>query len=205
MPLRKTFWQVERFVVYRVLHADDTPHRLALGIALGFFIAWTPTIGLQMILVVLAASLCRANRVVGLPIVWISNPLTAVPIYFVNYTVGGMFVGLFGERQIRTYEQIKNVVGDLTRPGRHVFDAEFWHGIYNALLGLSVELWVGSIIVGLLLGVISYVVSYRGIVWYRTHSPLFHRRRRLLRRKNENERQRRNSAVNDTAKKQEQS
>ena len=198
MPLRKTFWQVERFIVHRVLHADDTPHRLALGIALGFFIAWTPTMGLQMILVVLAATLCRANRVVGLPIVWISNPLTAVPIYFANYTLGRLLVGLFSERPIKTYEQIKSIVGDLIRPGRHIFEAQFWRGISDALLEMSVELWLGSVIVGLLVGVVSYVISYHGIVWYRTHSPLFHRRRRLLRRKDENERQRRSSSKTDT-------
>ena len=53
IPIRKIIRQIEHFIVYRILHADDTPHRLALGIALGVFVAWTPTVGLQMVLVLL--------------------------------------------------------------------------------------------------------------------------------------------------------
>ena len=183
MPLKKTFWQIERFVVYRVLHADDTPHRLALGIALGLFIAWTPTIGVQMVLVLLAASVFKANRIVGLPIVWISNPLTAVPIYYVNYALGRFLIGLFGDRPMQSYEQVENAFSQLYNNWGRFYEAQFWKMLGGALVDISLEIWVGSVIIGLVLGLIGYVVSYRVIVWYRAHSPLFHLRRiRLARR-----------------------
>ena len=51
--LRMALWQTERFIKYRVLHVDDTPHRIALGVALGFFVTWTPTIGVQIVLILL--------------------------------------------------------------------------------------------------------------------------------------------------------
>ena len=41
IAIRNIIRQIEHFVVYRILHAHDTPHRLALGIALGIFVAWT--------------------------------------------------------------------------------------------------------------------------------------------------------------------
>ena len=51
------------------------------------------------------------------------------------------------------------------------YEAEFWHNLINILWAISVELWVGSIIVGLFLGAITYAISYRIIIWYRTHTP----------------------------------
>jgi hypothetical protein len=36
----------------KFLMLDDTPHRIALGIAIGVFVAWTPTVGVQMLAVI---------------------------------------------------------------------------------------------------------------------------------------------------------
>ena len=183
MPFKKTFWQIERFVVYRVLHANDTPHRLALGIALGLFISWTPTIGLQMVLVLLAASVFKAKRIVGLPIVWISNPLTAVPIYYMNYAFGRFLIGLFGDRPMQSYEQVESAFSQLYNNWGRFYEIQFWKMLSGALVDMSLEIWVGSVIIGVVLGLIGYIVSYKVIVWYRLHSPLFRLRRlRLARR-----------------------
>ena len=76
------------FVIHHVLHADDPPQRCKLGIAISVFVTFTPTVGFQMALVVFLAWLLRANKVVGLPIVWITNPLTIVPVYYPCYVVG---------------------------------------------------------------------------------------------------------------------
>ena len=79
--------RARKFIYHNVLHADDPPHRLALGAAIGVFVAFTPTVGLQMMLTVSLAWLLRANKVIGLPVVWISNPATLVPIYYSCYVV----------------------------------------------------------------------------------------------------------------------
>jgi len=67
--------------VDRVLQVHDTPHRIGLGVATGIFVAWTPTVGFQMALTVALAWLVGANKVVGVPFVWISCP----PTYFATY------------------------------------------------------------------------------------------------------------------------
>ena len=81
MPLRFLANKIKRFFIYRVLGLNDTPHRIALGLAIGIFVTWTPTIGFQMVLTVVLSTLFRANKFVGVPFVWISNPLTVVAIY----------------------------------------------------------------------------------------------------------------------------
>ena len=85
--------RARRYVVHDILHADDPPHRLSMGIAIGMFITFTPTVGIQMLLNVFLCWLCRANKLVGLPIVWISNPATLVFIYTGCYWVGVEILG----------------------------------------------------------------------------------------------------------------
>jgi len=174
IPVFKIIRQIERFIVYRILHVDDTPHRLALGIGLGIFIAWTPTIGVQMVLVLLLATICRANRPVGIPVVWISNPLTAAPIYYINYRLGGYLLGLFGDRVTMEYGQLKEMLygfHSFTHILINLFSTEFWYELLRLFLNISADLWIGSLILALFLGLISYIISYKVIVWYRTHSP----------------------------------
>jgi len=178
IPLRKTIRNIERFITHRILHADDTPHRLAMGIALGFFVAWTPTIGFQMIIVLLLATAFKANRAAGIPIVWISNPFTLVPILSLNYAVGKFLLGIFGERpeiSIQQFsaplEKIKGLLGYILQ---HFHEATFWHDMYGMfikVINYSLDLWIGSLLIGFFLGLLSYIVSYKFIVWYRTHTP----------------------------------
>jgi len=91
--IQRTKRQIRHFVFHSILHADDPPHRLALGIAIGTFVTFTPTVGLQMMIVVFLAWLFRANKVVGLPIVWISNPVTIMPIFYTCYRLGRAILG----------------------------------------------------------------------------------------------------------------
>lgn len=166
--------RVKEFVVYRVLRANDTPHRLSLGIAVGMFIAWTPTPGIQMLLVVLVASLLRANRLVGVPLVWLSNPFTLVPVYYPNYLVGEFLVGCCYNSPAVSYGELMKMLENFRSFSYivvHFFDKELWQELAQLLLRLGLELWVGSIVVGLFLGVVSYFVSYKVIVWYRTRHP----------------------------------
>ena len=79
-----------RKIITTVLHINDTPEAVALGVGLGIFIAMTPTVGLQMTLVLVIHTLFRANRLAGLVMVYISNPFTLVPIYWLDYMVGSV-------------------------------------------------------------------------------------------------------------------
>jgi uncharacterized protein (DUF2062 family) len=91
--IRRAASDVHSFLMHTVLHTDDPPRRLALGAAIGIFVAFTPTFGFQMVLVVFIAWLLRANKAVGLPIVWISNPATMGFIYYVCYMIGCLLLG----------------------------------------------------------------------------------------------------------------
>ena len=90
------WWTSPRRLIRSLLALDDTPHAIALGTAIGMFVGMTPTVGLQMFLVIGIAVATRPlfhfNRVAGLITVYISNPLTIVPLYASFYYVGTMLV-----------------------------------------------------------------------------------------------------------------
>jgi len=135
----------------RLLELDDTPESIARGVALGFFVAFTPTVGVQMPIVAVVNTIARANRLAGILIVQITNPLTLVPCYWLDYQVGLLVLGREGipfERFKRLYELestgpvavVREFVGNLAALGAEV----------------AVPLFLGGTIVGALLGIASY-------------------------------------------------
>ena len=85
---RRYHQQLRHFIFHNILHVDDPPHSLALGLAIGVFLAFTPTVGIQMVLAGIITWILGANKAVSVTVVWISNPATLVPIYWSGYRVG---------------------------------------------------------------------------------------------------------------------
>lgn len=155
--IRRWRRRLRRFIVHDILHADDPPHRLALGIALGVFFAFIPVFGAQMILVVLSAWLLRANKLVGTPIVWLTNPATVVPIYYTCY--------LLGIRILRMPNVGLKWWAQLAEPphGWSVSLAFYWSRLFE----VAAPLLLGSLIVAVAAAVPAYLVTYRVIWTYR--------------------------------------
>jgi uncharacterized protein (DUF2062 family) len=155
--LRLYVRRARAFVFHNVLHADDPPHRLALGAAIGVFVTFTPTIGFQMAITVFLAWLLRANKVIGVPIVWISNPATLVPIYYPCYVVGRAML-YWKPVSEQWWEQVAN-----PPPGWWPSVVFYW----SRLMEIAVPLWLGCVVVGVLLGYATYYVVYYLISSYR--------------------------------------
>ena len=67
-------------------------HR-ARGLAAGIFTGCYPFFGLQIVLGVALASLLRGCPILAAAGTWISNPVTALPLYWFNYQVGSLLLG----------------------------------------------------------------------------------------------------------------
>ena len=174
MPQHVLWKRIGDFVKYRLLHVDDSPHRIALGVAIGFFVAWTPTLGFQMVLTLMLATLLRANKIVGLPFVWITNPITAAPLYYTNWLVGRVLTRGVLENDPATRETFTALVssaGSWWNAVTHFFDITFWKPMAIQVMGLGVELWVGSAFVGILLALTSYIAVQRAVTDYRLRHP----------------------------------
>jgi len=152
-------WANPRTLLRYLLSLDDTPHRVALGFAVGIFIGLTPTVGVQMILVGLIWYLCRRpvdfNCRAGLVAVYISNPITTIPIYWFNYCVGWAFTG-----------------GDLTREEfAKAFEyssfSEWWVTVWKLFVEIGWPLLIGSAVVGVIGAVVAYPAMYYLLIGFR--------------------------------------
>lgn len=141
--------QTLRAICGKLLMLDDTPHRIALGMAIGIFVAWTPTVGFQMLGAVPIACLLRANRVASLIGVYLSNPLTLLPMYWLDYHLGAMLlrtpVSFDGFREIL-------MLSDW---------AQRWWGLLSVGVEVMSAIWLGGLILGVLTGVLAYI----GTLW----------------------------------------
>jgi len=163
-------WNKTKAWFIHLLHLDESVHSIALGTAIGVFISMTPTIGFQMLLIFFVTSVFRANRVAGVPMAWITNPATILPIYSFNLLVGITVAG-GSDEMIREFERALQGIVDKDLPWWDLVN-QWW----DVAMHVSVPLWVGSVIVGAVSGAVAYGIMYYLITVYRRH----HRRHLAL-------------------------
>ena len=126
LPNLARYWlRARRIFVHTFLHADDTPRQIALGAAVATFIAFLPIVGIQTVVAIALAALLRVNKAICVPIVWITNPATLVPIYTGCYWVGRFVLGQGGHSE---FDPEQSLLGPVTRHqgwGRFL-RSEFW-------------------------------------------------------------------------------
>ncbi|MBN1514885.1 MAG: DUF2062 domain-containing protein [Phycisphaerae bacterium] len=175
--------QWRNLIYRRILHADDTPHRIALGVAVGLFVAFTPLLGFQMLIALSLAALIRANKTVTIPMVWITNPVTALPIYGSCWWLGRWILTGSFSGDPSQFESILGVPPEYSGLGAltHLHEAEFWKYLAGLILSLGVELWVGCLVAGVVSAAIGYFVSRRVIIVYRRRRAARKLRKKLIR------------------------
>ena len=135
--------------------AQGSPVSIARGGALGIWVGLTPTVGAQMLIVTALAVPMRANLPVSLAMVWISNPLTVVPLYFAFYLLGALLLGQ-GHSGWDEFRDLLVARLDAFASGET--------GLIDTMLGLGHEIFwpmvVGSIVLASLVAVPTYYLLY---------------------------------------------
>lgn len=154
-----------RPVLRWILKLRSSPRAIAGGLGLGMFIAFTPTVGIQIILAIIAATLCNVNRPAAIAPVWITNPVTVAPVYTFNYWLGTLIWP--GPPLAEVKELFVNLGTALTH-------LQFWDmkEAILAMLQIGMEilipLLIGSIEVGIVLGVLTYIISLKLLSFFFT-------------------------------------
>lgn len=166
-------WQVRlnRFI-RRLARLEASSHSIALGGALGIFIAFTPTFGIQVLLVLLFGAWLRVSLVPALVLVFVTNVFTIGPIYWFNYKVG---VFLCRMESIGR-QRFMNILG--------LGGLNWWERIKESFFvagRIALPLWVGSLVVALLLAIPTYSIMLRLVEGHRLVHEEKLRKRRLRR------------------------
>lgn len=80
--------------LHDLLHLDDPPHRLALALSVGVFIAFSPLFGLHIVMALFVAWAFRLNVTAVILGSLVNNPWTLAPIFGTSLWVGIKIWGL---------------------------------------------------------------------------------------------------------------
>ncbi len=138
-----TYWRrLLRYFYIRFLRMQGSPQAIARGIAAGVFAGSFPLLGFQTIIGVAIAALVRGNKIMAAAGTWISNPLTYVPIFALNFKVGCWLLRL---------------PNDIVIPPATA-GMEEWMSMG---MSATAALMVGSCIVGIVAGLAAYYLGLR--------------------------------------------
>ena len=112
-------------------------HSVAGAFFIGIFCAFQP-IPLQVVLAAFLAFVFKKNLALSVALVFITNPLTMPPIFYLSYRVGSLFLG-----ESVIYEEL--AIDNL------------WNWLVSNFERIGKPLFLGSFICGVTFGYLSYV------------------------------------------------
>lgn len=137
---RRSWTRSSRYVAYRLRRLSDTPHAVALGFAVGVFIAVTPFLGTHMVVAALVAWAIGGSVVAALLGTFVGNPLTYPVFWYSTYELGNLILG-----------------GDEPRPRIDLSGGIFRTSI-EQLWPILKPMTLGAVPVGLALAALSYAL-----------------------------------------------
>jgi uncharacterized protein (DUF2062 family) len=144
--------RVRRAVVARlgaVLRLDDPPGRVALALAVGVFISCTPFYGLQTLLSLAVATIFRLNKAVTVTGAWLNLPWFAPLVYGFALRIGAYALPDLHGADIAE-------IAELLRMSSVLSAAD----LIDLLGSVSLALLIGSVAVGTVAGVVTYIAAY---------------------------------------------
>ena len=130
------------------LHFDDPPWRLALSLAVGVFISFTPFWGLQTLLSIAVAIAARLNRAATVAGTWINLPWFAPLIYAGALTLGTLVVPDPDGTRGAWLAALLKEPGSLS-----------WRDLPMLIDRMSGPLLVGTTILGAVAALVTYIVA----------------------------------------------
>lgn len=136
-------------------------HSVARAMAVGLFSAFIP-LPMQMLLAASLAIPVRANLPISIGLVWLTNPLTMPPVFYCTYKVGSWV---------------------LDTPPLHLPSEITMDWIAERLTTLWEPMLVGSIVTGIVLGIVGYFATMIYWRWWVRRAWLKRQQRQQRRRK----------------------
>ena len=86
------YFRILKDYIVRLSKIGLSPHEIALGVAVGIFVAFIPLFGTHTITAIVLASLLRVNTLIVLLGTQISNPLTFPFQLFISAEIGSLIL-----------------------------------------------------------------------------------------------------------------
>ncbi len=136
-----------RELLRKAIKSNDSPKKIALGLAVGVLMAFSPLAGTQTISSLGLAFLFKANKISALAGSFFANPFTMPIIYFLELKLGKAILGY--SLQLPT-----DIINDI--PGLMALGSE-----------VMLSLTIGFFLLGTAVAVVAYFVMLRSVFAYR--------------------------------------
>jgi len=174
-PRATGWWRRTRFLTRRTIRSimllDDTPARIGRGCAAGLFAGMLPTLG-QIFLAALVAKLVRGNLLAAIMTSWLSNPFTALPIWYGCYRLGHAL--LPSAKPPLSYDDLAVIVAAFGQLSL----TDGLGALLTLLGGIMLPLLLGSVLTGLALAGLGWAAIPPVVAWM--HRRRAERRQRWL-------------------------
>jgi len=161
---------------HRLKRLPDTPHRIALGLAVGSFVSFTPLFGVHFLAAWWLALVMRANVFSALLGTFFGNPITFPFIAATSYQLGLRILGKKEEQTVwnRLRDSFEEAFYTLWNNTKALFGHErsSWDGFWEFFQEVFVPYMIGGIIPGMITGVVFYVSSKPLIATYQKRRKL---------------------------------
>lgn len=140
-PRPEPTWRVKLRLAYEhIRRLQGDPHYVALGMAIGVFVAVTPTIPFHTIIAIALAFVLKGSKPAAAIGVWVSNPVTIPFFYYGSYKIGALVMQMDLPEQMPTES-----ITDLLDLG---FD-------------VTLAMMLGGCVLGILPAIVAYVLTLR--------------------------------------------
>lgn len=151
------------YVKHRMHRLPGTPEQIARGVFAGAFTIFTPFFGLHFFVAAFLAKVMRGSILAALLATFLGNPLTYVPIAFISLQTGHWMLGstMRGELNDSIFAKFGAAAGDLWHNFIAIFTPEtaHWEELHRFYDDVFFPWMVGSIIPGVICGVVCYYLS----------------------------------------------
>jgi len=139
VPLKERF----RLLLIRIRDLQGDPQYVATGMAIGVFVAVTPTIPFHTAIALALAFIFKGSKAAAVIGVWFSNPLTIPVLYYGSYKIGTLLL-----RSPLPYDIHFESISELLDLG----------------LDVTLAMLVGGALLGIIPAAIVYFVTFRVVI-----------------------------------------
>ena len=161
---QKHIWQTILPGLAWLIRLRGSPKAVSLGVAIGVFISFTPTIGFQIVLAAFFSTIFNASRPAAIACVWITNPLTMLFIYGFTYRMGNFFWGGNSLTKVKQFLLITEYRFDKHSIWEFYDKSKIFLSLGKDIL---IPLSIGGTIMGVITGSLSYIIVFKIIKRYR--------------------------------------
>lgn len=174
--LERVWARIYFHLIEPFLTTHDPLPQVALGSAIGMFVGLTPTVGIQMYIVTMIWLFCRYvgrvrfNLTIAISLVWISNPVTTLPIYFLFLETGDWVLARLGYPVVAmSFEVFKAEVDALSNGASTNIVEWLFHATQVLLVEFGWPIVVGSLVYAIPFTVLAYPLTYATMKRYRRY------------------------------------